>query len=49
MEDKSSERHAHARKHMHIGIATWFVMFTAGGTDAYGLRPHICCFKEKLL
>jgi len=36
MEDESSDRHAHAGKHLHMGIATRFVMFTAGGTDAYG-------------
>lgn len=34
--DESSDRHAHAGKHLHMGTATRFVMFTAGGTDAYG-------------
>lgn len=50
MEDKSSDRHAHAARHLHLGIAMRFVMFTDGGTDAYGCtstRSHICHFIRK--
>lgn len=35
MKVESSDRHAHAGKHLHMGKQIRFVMFT-GGTDAYG-------------